>query len=310
MPASAKRSAFLFDTYVTVTIYGESEEKLSASLDKVMEQAEEWESVLSPTGSTLAQVNAAALQKPVMIPDELWEPLEISRRYGILSDGALDCTMGKLISLWGIGTDHPYIPDASEVQALLPVQDALAVDEGTHTVQFLNETVQLHFGAVAKGCMADWMAEILQENGITSGTIDLGGNILTIGTKPDGTPWRVGIANPQNPSEVLGLVEGSGFSVVTSGDYERYFEKDGIRYHHILNPGTGFPAESGLAGVSILGTASADCDALSTAVFVLGEEKGLALIESLPGFEAVLVTSEGEIRTSSGIADYGFEVAE
>lgn len=309
-PDSCQKSAVMFGTYITVTVYGQEEADLSSAVDAVLEKAAAWEKILSASDpdSELSRLNASALSEPARVSPELWEVLETAETYADLSGGALDCTMGRLIDLWGIGTQQARVPDASEILPLVrEAGSSLLLDEDTHTVQFVSPDAQLHLGAVAKGCMADWMGDALMEAGIASGTLSLGGNVLTIGSKPSGEKWTVGIADPRDPREILATVEGSSFSVVTSGGYERYFEQDGVRYHHILDPRTGYPADSGLASVTIIGEHSADCDALSTAVFVMGTEDGMELVESLNGIEAVLVTDTGEILTSSGMEKYNFK---
>jgi thiamine biosynthesis lipoprotein len=157
-------------------------------------------------------------------------------------------------------------------------------------------------GGIAKGYAGDEAIKIYKKHGIKSAYVNLGGNVVTLGTKPDGTPWRIGIQNPRAQNGYyLGTVEVTDKAIVTSGDYERYFEADQIRYHHILDPQTGYPADSGLMSATVVTDVSVDADALSTAVFTLGLEKGMAMVKSLKGVEAILVTKDKEIYITEGI---------
>lgn len=303
-PEKAESSAILMGTYVTVTLYGENKAQLQAAADGALGIAEEMESVFSfsDPGSELSCLNQSGQGT---VSETLWNALEIAVEYEGLSEGALCCTMGKLIDLWGIGTDHAAVPDAADISFFVPAEDAvLLLDEENRRVQLADPDVQLHLGAVAKGYAADRMAQYLRDAGVSGGALNLGGNVLTFGEAPDGEHWTVGIADPFAPDDVLMTLTGNDMSVVTSGGYERYFEEDGIRYHHILDPKTGYPAQSGLESVTIIGNCSAQCDALSTAVFVMGAQRGMELVESLDGVEAVLVTGTGELLFSSGMDAY------
>ncbi len=302
-----KCTAEMMGTFVTVTLYGENPDSLRQAADAALDRAAELEQMLSPTipDSELCYVNAHAVEAPVSVSPEFAEVLDAAIGYNICSDGALDCTMGRLIALWSIGTDGARVPAPDEITALLP-DDTPRVKWDGRKVQLLEDGVQLHFGAVAKGYIADEMKEVLTAHGVESGLIVLGGNVLTIGEKSDGIPWTVAITDPIAPDSIAGTLQVSGMSVVTSGNYERYFEHDGVRYHHILDPGMGCPADSGLASVTIVAGSSLTCDALSTAAYVLGAEEGMALLESIPDAEAVFITQEGRILTTSGIDAYQF----
>ena len=166
----------------------------------------------------------------------------------------------------------------------------------------LPEGMMIDLGGIAKGYIADELAAFLREQGVTSADLNLGGNVITIGRKPDGTAWRIGVQNPHGSRDesilILNLVDAT---VVTSGNYERYFELDGVRYHHILDPETGYPVSNGLASVSIITQSSMYADALSTACYVLGLEEGMALIEELEDVEAIFITEDLEIHYSSGV---------
>ncbi len=309
-PQAYERTEELFGTFVSAKVYADDQKTADAALEAAFSRAAELESLLSPTiaDSELNEVNASATANAAVISEDFHFLLEKSLFYTHLTDGAFDCTIGELIDLWGIGTEHARIPEMSEIQDTLhPVgsEVVLLADDGS--VRFSDERVQLQFGAIAKGYIADEMKETLQMHGIESGTLVLGGNVLTIGSKPDAAAWTIGITDPFHPEQITASVKVSDLSVVTSGNYERYFEHNDIRYHHILNPETGCPADSGLVSTTIIAGSSLECDALSTAVYVLGAEKGMALLEQLQGVEGILITDDGEVLLSSGMNAYGFE---
>ena len=169
-------------------------------------------------------------------------------------------------------------------------------------MHFLTDTVQLDLGGIAKGYAADEMKKVLTDTyGITSGILSLGGNVMAIGSKPEGEQWVVGIVDPLHTSEMIGTLSETDKTIVTSGNYERYFTKDGIRYHHILNPATGYPAENGIISSTIITDCSMDADALSTATYVMGVEEALEMIEKMDGIEAVFVKEDGSIVTTDGV---------
>ncbi len=307
VPASEKRTAEMMGTFVSVTVYDADAAQRQDALDAVFARAEALEQVLSPTigDSELCRLNAAACDQPVTVSADLAAVLDAALFYQAQSGGALDCTLGGLIDLWGIGTDHPRVPAPAEIAPFLPDGSPRIQWDGRQ-VAFSEDSVQLHFGAVAKGYIADEMKKTLADCGMESALIVLGGNVHTLGTKPDGSPWEIAVTDPFTEGAIAGSLHVSGESVVTSGDYERYFEENGVRYHHILDPADGFPADSGLASATIIADSSLACDALSTAVFVLGPEAGMTLIESLPDTECILIETDGMLRLSSGMEAYDF----
>lgn len=305
--AMQTRTEELMGTYVTVTLSPSGTDPETA-LDAAFARAEELEQIFSPTipDSELNRVNASAFSQDTAVSEDFAHLLSESLYYMEISGGAFNCTIGKLIDLWGIGTEDAHVPLKTEILPLLPPSDSVILSEDG-TVRFLDETVQLHFGAIAKGYIADEMREVLTSCGIEDAIISLGGNILTMGQHPEKqADWTIGITDPHVPSAIMGTVQVSGLSVVTSGNYERYFEENGSRYHHILNPASGYPANAGLCGATIIAESALACDALSTAVFVLGEEQGLSLIESIPDTEAICISDSGEVRCTSGIGNVSF----
>jgi len=230
--------------------------------------------------------------------------LRRAREFWKMSDGAFDITVEPLVKLWDI-TGEGYVPNDEEIAETLQNigMDGLSIGESTACLKEKNMGVTL--GAIAKGYAADCVAALLTEEGVEHAIIDLGHNIVTIGSRPDGTPWRVGVQKPFGENgEYAALLASDGGSIVTSGTYERYFERDGVRYHHVLDPHTGRPSESGLISATIIADCSADADALSTTCLLLGEEKALALIEKLDGIEALLICEDGSVALSSGMQAY------
>lgn len=310
---SSNETALILGTVINVRLYGKiSQEKLDNAAKAALDRARELEQIFSATSdsSELSYVNQNAANGPVEVSPELYTVLERSLYFAELTGGAFDPTLGKLINLWGIGTDHARVPDISEITPLAEQKnyENVILDEAHQTVMFTTEGFSLDLGGIAKGYAADEMKKLLVEDyGITSAVLNLGGNIITIGPRYDGQPWTLGIVDPQNPQDsdhpaVLLKVEGKTF--VTSGDYQRYFTgDDGQRYHHILDGATGYPARTGLSSVTIITDCSMDADAWSTAAFVLGEEKATGLLKTIDGVEAVFISADETITATEGIRD-------
>ncbi|MBR6478211.1 MAG: FAD:protein FMN transferase [Lachnospiraceae bacterium] len=247
------------------------------------------------------------------ISKELADLLERCAAMTVDSQGAFDVSIGRLVALWRVdelaaqGAEEgaalvTKAPDESELQSAMDEcgMEYVAVENGRI---YLKNNVTLDLGSVGKGFALDRIAESLRsgEIGITGGIFSLGGSILTYGQKPDGMAWKVGVTDPKDPGKVLGYLSFTGdYCISTSGDYERYFEVEGVRYHHILDPKTGYPAENGIHGVTIFSKSGFLSDALSTACFVLGKEKGMALAEKY-GAEALFVGEDDQIYMSEGM---------
>lgn len=301
-----------FGTVLTITLYGEDEKQLNQLVSDAFAECERLEKIFSAkrNDSELSALNDRALNTPVTVSEELGEVIGQALYYNEITEGTLDISIGRLITLWGIGTDGGRIPDEEEIKAFAGRNGCQYIlwDQEKSTVEYANELVQIDLGAIAKGYCANRIKQyILEENPQIYGILDFGGNIVTIGCKQDGSPWNIGITNPLSTSEVCASVSVKDMCVVTSGNYERYFEQDGVRYHHILNPHSGYPADSGIISATIIGADSMQCDALSTACFMLGVEKGMNLIEVTEGIEAVFIDDEGKIHCSSGTDKYNFQ---
>jgi len=260
--------------------------------------------------SGVAAINRRAGVEPVKTRADLLDVLEKALHYAELSGGAFDPTVGPLVKLWGIGTDNQRIPADNEIAAALELVNwrDLIIDRGAGTAFLRREGMAVDLGAIAKGYAADEAARIAAEGGVKRAVIDLGGNISVLGWRgqqgKDPLPWRIGVQNPlEGRGAYIGVLEVHDASVVTSGVYERYFESDGIRYHHILSTENGRPVDNGLLSVTIVTKKSTEADALSTAVFAMGFEKGKALIDSTADTEAIFVFADKRVYVTGGLAD-------
>ncbi|MDR2747841.1 MAG: FAD:protein FMN transferase [Treponema sp.] len=261
--------------------------------------------------TALDLINKNAGIRAVKAPEELLDVLERALYYAELSGGAFDPTVGPLVRLWGVGGESPRVPGAGEIQEALSLVDwrDLLIDRDAGTAFLRRRGQSLDLGAIAKGYAADRAAAILREKspgvfrlpGKRRAVINLGGNVFALGERRGWKNWRIGIQDPLEERDIyLGVLELKDKSVVTSGVYERFFEEGGRRYHHILSTADGYPVRNGLLSVTIIADGSIDADALSTAAFALGAERGLALVEALPDTEAVFVREDKTVILSSG----------
>jgi len=304
-------SRFLLDTLALIRIYQSDRQEI---LDGAFELIEELENQLSRyrVSSEISRINSTPLNTAVSISDPTRELIAVGLSYARLSDGAFDPTIGALVSLWGIGTENAQVPTPLEIQAALSIVDYRAVSIGSRTVTLKQKSpisasgsarMTLDLGGIAKGWIADRVAEFLQNNGERNFLINLGGNILVSGSKPNGEAYRIGMQDPfGDRGKYLGIFTLKEGSVVSSGIYERFSELDGKRYHHILSTSSGYPVKNNIAGVTVLSEQSVDGDALSTIVFALGIDEGLRLVHSLNGIEAALIDTDGNILITPGAA--------
>lgn len=234
----------------------------------------------------------------------LYEILEKGLYYSEKSKGVFDITIEPESSLWDFTSDNRKVPEDTKIKEAVKLTGYknAALEDGKLVLKMPGMGIEL--GAIAKGFIADKLKEYLKENGVTSGTVNLGGNVLCIGKKPDGSPFRIGIQHPfENRNEVITAVKAEDISVVSSGIYERYFMQDGKMYHHILDPSTGYPYNNGLVAVTIISGKSVDGDALSTTCFAMGLEKGLEFANSLENVYAVFITEDEKLHYSEGFKE-------
>lgn len=299
---TAERTFFAMDTVMTLRLYkGGGPALLDAAGDRVKE-LEALLSVTDPDSEIYAlnRDGSAGLSRDT--EELLSGALELCRE----TDGALDVSIYPVLRSWGFTTGEYAVPTGAELSALLPLVDYRRVEltrtgEGRAAAS-LSPGMEIDLGSVAKGYAGDVVSALLKEQGVTSALLDLGGNIQTVGARPDGTPWRVGVRDPEGDG-YIGVVEVTGRAVVTSGGYERYFEEGGVRYWHILDPETGAPARSGLASVTVVGDSGLACDARSTALFVLGLDRALEYWRAHRDFEAVFVCEDGSVTVTAGLED-------
>ncbi len=289
-------TGFYFDTVVVMTIYWKDEAPLHAALEKCAY----YENLLSKTveGSDVWRLNHAQGQR-TQVDGETRTIIDTALEYAALSRGGFDITIEPCVALWNF-TDpaSAQLPDPAALAKAAALVDYTQVDVSDEGVR-LGPGQSIDLGAIAKGYITGRIADLLKELGVKSGILNFGGNVQTIGDRPDGVPWAVGIQGTSGDPVAAASVTDA--AVVTSGIYERGFDLNGIRYHHLLDPATGMPIQNNLAGVTVFTDDSLQGDALSTGLFALGEEDGLALAEELPGVEALFLTREGQISYTSGL---------
>lgn len=294
-------SEFKLNTIVTITIYDSQNTQL---LDECMAICDRYELLFSRTNpeSELYRLNHRELDSlngTYNLSSDTAALIEKGLEYSRLSDGAFDITVAPLSDLWNFTSSSPKVPDAGRLQSVLPLVDYKNIELRGQSFRFLQDKTALDLGAVAKGFIADEIKAYLTSQGVNSAMINLGGNVLCVGNKPDGAAFKIGIQKPfADRNETIATMEITDKSVVSSGIYERFFEENQRLYHHLLNPKTGYPYNNGLISVTIISDLSVDGDGLSTACFALGLEKGMALIESLPQTDAIFITEDYEMHYS------------
>ncbi len=299
----AQTAHYAMGTVMTHKAYGIYAEN---SLDAVCHEVARLEDLLSRflPDSEISRINLSAGLRPEKVSFETFEVLSLAADFSRLFPGCFDVTIGPLVSLWKMGKDTYSQPDDFCINQVLSMvnEQELILDPWEMTAELAHIGQSIDLGGIGKGYAGDKVREIYKRFGIASAYSNLGGNVITIGAKPDGNPWQIGIQHPRKDDQIIGSVPVVDQSVVTSGDYQRYFTDNlGKRHHHILNPRTGYPAELGLISVSIIADKSVTADALSTMVFVAGMEKGLEIMSCFPGTEAVLVDSELGVYATKGL---------
>lgn len=298
----AESANFGMNTEMIHKVFGEyAQEALIAGKAEIARLEQSLSRFLS--GSEVSRINESAGIRPVKISNENYEVLSNAIRFSEISDGLFDITIGPLIDLW----DYKHATEAPEearIQQVLPFVNYcdLLLNPLGKTAKLRKPGQIIDLGGIGKGFASDRFIEILREFGITSAFTNIGGNVSTLGNKPDGSPWCVGIRDPRHNGRLLGAVLVTDKAVVTSGDYERYFiDREGERRHHILNPITGYPTQSGLISVTIIADRAMTADALSTIVFAAGIERGRELLAVYPGTEAVLVDDCQRVYITRGL---------
>lgn len=311
------KSDFCLDTTCQITIYDDMDKQEAEQiLDDAFALIRDCENTLSRTvkDSDISKINSAA-GAWTEVSDETIDVIRTANIVSYESGGVFDITIGGITALWDFKSESPQLPDDADIQQALPHVDYKAITTGGGKVRLSDAEAQIDLGGVAKGYIADEVCAFLEEQGVTGAIVNLGGNVAVIGEKDADTPWRVGIERPfTDRTELVGTVEVTDATVVTSGIYERNFEKDGRIYHHILDPKTGYPAETDLDAVTITAAKgnSGFCDAVSTACLIMGRDKAVEFIKHLQTsypdkeLEAAFIDKNGDIVQTDGM-DIQFE---
>lgn len=303
LPLYPPASRFMLDTLVEITVAARDERRAHDAVAAAYEEIRRIEALLSRyhPESQIYTINKHAGERAVEVDRETARIVRRSLQYAELTHGAFDITIGPVIDLWGIGTEHERVPSVAKLQAVLEYVDYRKIEiRGEQEIRLLSPGMKLDLGGVAKGYGIDRAIDVLQRHGITSALINAGGDIRCLGTKPDGTPWRIGIKHPRE-SGILGVIQLEEMAVATSGDYERGFFQNHIRFHHLFEPHTGTPAR-GSQSVTILAKTAEFADVFATAAFIMGPQRGLEFIEERPDIEGMIIRSDGEVLTSSGFS--------
>ncbi|MBR3639821.1 MAG: FAD:protein FMN transferase [Clostridia bacterium] len=286
---------FAMDTYMFVKTYGSDVSRA------VKDEAERLESLFSVTDAD-SEIGILNANGSVEASDETIDLIERAVEISGATEGALDITVYPAVKAWGFTTGEYAVPSPEKIEELRSLIDCTKIRIEGYTVS-VPDGFMIDLGAVAKGYLGDRVRDILKNAGITSAIADLGGNIVTVGSRPDGTPWRVAIRDPNGDGSV-GVFEVTDRSVVTSGGYERYFtDENGVKRWHIIDPSAAEPADGGLLSATVIGEDGVLCDGLSTAIFVMGAEKAEAMWRKEGGFEMILVTKTGDVLVTDGIID-------
>ena len=294
------KNGFFLDTIVTITLY---EDDSKEYINKCFEIGKKYEDLLSKTreGSDVYKINNANGQFVEVAPDTAYL-IEQGKYYGDLSNGSFDISIGRLTTLWDF-QNRTSAPSTEEINSALGFNYKNIEIDG-NKVRLLTDKEQIDLGGIAKGFIADKMKEYLASQGVTEGVINLGGNIVCLDKKDGKDNYKIGIQKPFSTSgEVMDTISTSNKSIVTSGDYQRYFEENGRIYHHILNTTTGYPIDNDLDSVTIINSSSTAGDALSTIAFTYGLDKGLEFIESQKDTEAIFITKDGLVHKTSGLSN-------
>ncbi|MFQ5794068.1 MAG: FAD:protein FMN transferase [Candidatus Bipolaricaulia bacterium] len=316
---TVSRSQILLGTFVEIKVSGHDRAALNHAIDQAFAEISRIDREMGVRGGgELERVNQSVVGDPILISEELFTILSEAERFHRLTDGKFDVSVGRLVETWRFGYDgeeteevEGYIPSEDELRRLIAEDDSILLDRVRRTVTLTSETARIDLGGIAKGYAADRAMEVLKGAGVEAALIDAGGDIRVYNRKPVRSllffererPFQIGIQHPRVERKLLGTIELEGDrAVATSGDYQQYRIVDGTRYHHILDPDTGWPARRAIS-VTVAAPTAMAADALSTGVFVLGPESGMILIERLDEVEGVIVTSTGEILRSSGLQD-------
>lgn len=295
-----KSTVYAMDTVMELTAYTNNYDVLNDAKEKIEEIDKRFR-----RGSEDSEIYAVNNNSETKLTDETAYVVETALNIGKKTSGAFDVTIAPVMDLWGFYNQNFYVPTEAEINNALKNVDYSRVNLSNNVITKPKET-QIDLGGIAKGYTSDTVINLLRNEGVQSAIISLGGNVQTLGTKPDGSMWKIAIQNPFDDKQYIGGVKVANKAVITSGGYQRYFVKDGVTYEHIVDPKTGKPSKSGLSSVTIVTDKGIEGDGLSTALFVMGLDKASEYWRENKDFEAVLITDNNEIYVTSGLKDSFF----
>lgn len=301
------------DTLIQITVYSENEAKGQKALEEAFgafERIHDTTNRFQKNGQTavasndVVKINENAGIKPVAVSADTINMIERSQYFAGSSGGAFDVSVGPVMDLWGFGKTEQHVPSDEEIKGAMSLvgYNKVQVDPNHMTVFLTKPGMSLDLGGVAKGYATDEAVKALKEAGIQHAIINAGGNVYALGDKPDGSPWRVGVQDPRGEKSIIGILYVKDRAVVTSGDYQRYFEQEGVRYHHIIDPTTGKQARD-VMQTTVVTDSATDADILSTTLFVLGAQKGMRFVQELPGTGAIFIGADRQVTYTENLHD-------
>jgi thiamine biosynthesis lipoprotein len=307
-----KGERFIMDTLVEITVVCEEQkgkaalEKAFAAFEKINDLTDRFpkDGQIASAASDVIRINENVGNKPVVVSTDTINIIQRSQYYAELSGGAFDITIGPVMDMWGFGKSGQQAPTDEEIKKALSLVDyrKVVLESNNGTIFLSNPDMSLDLGGVAKGYATDMAVKALRELGVKHAMINAGGNVYALGGKPDGSPWRVGVQDPRGDKGIIAILSLKDAAAVTSGDYQRYFEQGGVRYHHIIDPSTGKQAGGGMQTTVITDSAT-DADILSTLLFVLGPQQGMNFAKGLPGTGAIFVSSDKRLSFTDNLSE-------
>jgi thiamine biosynthesis lipoprotein len=297
------KSSYVLGTIINLKVFGNKSEKVINEAIQRLNNIDDKMSVFKEE-SEISKINLSAGIATELVSKDTYSVIKKAVKYSKILEGTFDPTIRPLVKLWGIGAKEEKIPQKVKIDETLKLvnYNDVIFDESNYSIMLKYKKQALDVGGIAKGFAADEVRDIFYKHNIKSALIDLGGNIFALGSKVDGTPWKVGIQNPFKPrGEYIGILSVKNKSIVTSGNYERYFMKDGQRFHHIIDPKTGYPSQSKIISATIISDNSIDGDGLSTGVYIIGINKAIEIVEAIDGIDAIFITEDKKVYKTSGI---------
>jgi len=296
-----KETSVLMDTFCEISCYSGSRDKSAAAINAAFEEMQRIERVFNKfdENSEVSKINSRSSLEKISVSKEVFKLTQDSIYYSAISEGAFDITVAPLMEIWGFVRKNKTAPDKVVIQEALKSvgYKNIELDPKDLSVRFLNKGVKIDFGGIAKGYAVDRAKDVLVSKGIKNGIVNLGGNIFVLGRAPGGKSWKIGVEDPRNKGKLLQSFELTDRAISTSGNFERFFEIAGKRYSHIISPLTGEPCQ-GIISVTVVADSAEQSDSLSTAIFVMGEEKGLNLARAIKGIKVLMLKEDGKIISS------------